>query len=686
MKGIELNTKNNYSRAGRASAKVFSYVIDKAEKINEILKDKQHKRYLDQDYFEKEDKHSFDDSKELNFEDIFDKNYKDRYSEILGQQKYKYFKYVRSCAFNKKFISQNKKDEVAHSNRYNKMKYFKDKKSKKLMYLDNNPNKSYIYKKILYSQSFEKMIGRYDRIQKKNLIEKKLDSLRKEKDKKKLEKKKPKLDLNKKEEKKDKEDEEKEEKEEIKNDTPKKPIMTHIISFNMDKMLQRGYLPEHNDVRIRTTKAIDIKQKSPTFLRKLSSISFADKKSFSLNNFKFFSSQNVIPKNNLLINENKRFFDDKTKLGSNRFFSGISSSKDLKLNKDNSFTSNIFVDKSPKKELVFTPEFKNLKRNFSSTGFNTSKKNNSPDKTILSYTFNTKNKTSINFHENKTRNKNYDPYYNNNKKYISAVSFRKMLSREYVNRIHVNTKIGAGMPLTPNYSAIYPKIVMSVKYRTKKNLSKKHKYRETCGINIPEKKTEEIKQKIYFSKMFGRGNINPEYPMFMDNINQRNAFDFVTVKSLKMNHSSKRRFNNPISSFNNKKSFNINISNNNLNIKRDNIKNIKEMKEKENRIKIYNSNIKNIFKKVIYDDIIDKNDITEDIIDFEKNPKLIKTINLSYKNLMLDYYKLNLDYLDKNFKKKKIDGITFQEIKSQNKMFKKNDNNPFKISESEIKT
>ena len=186
--------------------------------------------------------------------------------------------------------------------------------------------------------------------------------------------------------------------------------------------------------------------------------------------------------------------------------------------------------------------------------------------------------------------------------------------------------------------------------------------------------------------MFGRGNINPEYPMFMDNINQRNAFDFVTVKSLKMNHSSKRRFNNPISSFNNKKSFNINISNNNLNIKRDNLKNIKEMKEKENRIKIYNSNIKNIFKKVIYDDIIDKNDITEDIIDFEKNPKLIKTINLSYKNLMSDYYKLNLDYLDKNFKKKKIDGITFQEIKSQNKMFKKNDNNPFKISESEIKT
>ena len=76
MKGIDMNTKDNYSRAGRASAKVFSYIIDRADKINQILKDKQYKRYLDQDYFEKEDKDSFDDSKDLIYEDIYIKTIK----------------------------------------------------------------------------------------------------------------------------------------------------------------------------------------------------------------------------------------------------------------------------------------------------------------------------------------------------------------------------------------------------------------------------------------------------------------------------------------------------------------------------------------------------------------------------------------------------------------------------------
>ena len=109
------------------------------------------------------------------------------------------------------------------------------------------------------------------------------------------------------------------------------------------------------------------------------------------------------------------------------------------------------------------------------------------------------------------------------------------------------------------------------------------------------------------------------------------------------------------------------------------------MKEKEIRIKNYNNNIENIFKKVIYDDIIDKNELNGDIIDFKKNQKLMKTINSYYKNLMLDYYKLNLDFLEKNLEKKKIDGITFKEIKSNNKLGNINENNPYKINESEIK-
>ena len=686
MKGIEMNTKDNYSRAGRASAKVFSYIIDRSDKINQILKDKQYKRYLDQDYFEKEDKDSFDDSKDLIFEDIFDKNYKDHYAELLGQQKVKYFKYIKSCAFNKKFIREDKKD-ISLNKRYTKINLSKDNKDKdkKYIQIDNNPNSNYLYKKITYSQSFEKMIGRYDKIEKKKCIEKKLEKFRKKKCPKEIKKKKEKADLDKKEDKEEEKEKEKEDEKDEKDKIQKKQIVNNPSSLNMDTMLERGNLPKHHDVRLRTTKGIEAKNQSPIFFRQLSSLSVLnDKKRFSFNNNRLFSSLNVNHKNNLLINDNKKFFDEKVNPISKRMFSGLSSAKDIKNSKDISFTSNIFIDKSPKKELIFTPEFKSMKRNFSSSDFNITRKNINPDKT-LSYTFNSKSKTNINFHVNKTRNKHLLLNSPKNQMHNSAVSFKKMLSREYVNRIQLNDKIGAGMPLTPNYSYVFPKVVMSVKYSTKSNFNRKPQFREICGINVEEKKKEGISQKINFSKMFGRGNINHEFPIFMDNINSRNAFDFVTVKSLKMNHSSKRRFNNPTSSFNNKKSFNINISNNSLNIMRDSVKNIKEMKEKENRIRLYNNNIKNIFKKVVYDDIIDKNDITEDIFDVKKNPELIKTINSSYKNLMNDYYKLNLDYLDKNFGKKKIDGITFQEIKSQNKINGKNFNNPYRIDESEIK-
>ena len=52
----------------------------------------------------------------------------------------------------------------------------------------------------------------------------------------------------------------------------------------------------------------------------------------------------------------------------------------------------------------------------------------------------------------------------------------------------------------------------------------------------------------------------------------------------------------------------------------------------------------------------------------KKNSKLRKQINSSYKKLFSDYYKMNLDIFEKNYIKKKIDGITFKEIKNNNKV------------------
>ena len=680
MKNFDINTQNNYSRIGKTLAKIHPLNFDKTDKIKELLKNKDHKRYLAQDYFEKEDKDSFDDSKELNFEDIFDKNYKNHYSEILKQQKAKYFKFIKSCAFNKKLYGKEKKKNIRLKIQLNKTNTEKDNKHNKLIFLENNSNKDYMHRKLIYCQSFDKMIGRYDLEKKKKYIESKLLSIRNMQNK---EKRKINSEINKNEEK-----TEERENELIQKDIPKNLENAAIKPFYKKKIIEKNYLPEYYNVKLRTIKGIRTNKRSPTFLKQLSSLSvYHDKKNNSLNKTRFFSSLNVTQKSNPFINDNKRLFEDNIKPISKRIFSGTRGTKDIKQSKINSGVS-ILNDKTPKKELNYPPEFGKKKRNISSYDFkmiNTSKKTNHANKSFI-FSHNSKSKTSINFHKIKTRNKHFGINSSLNLTHNSAISFKKMLSREYVNRVQVDEKIGAGMSLEPNYTYFFPKVVTNVKYSTKSNYTRKPQFREECGINIEEKREETDKNKnINFSKMLGRGNSNSEFPIYMNNIFTRNSFDSMTVKSLKMNHFSKRRLNSPTSSFNNKKSFNVNIPNNNLKSLRESIKKIRKMREKEIRIKNYNNNIKNIFKKVIYDDIIDKNEINDDIFDFKKNPKLMETINSYYKNLMLDYYKLNLDFLEKNLSKKKIDGITFKEIKSKNRIDNKNENNPYKINESEIK-
>ena len=670
MKNTELNPKKNYSKAGRASAKKYSYILNRNDKINEILKDKQYKRYLDEDYFEKKDKDISEDSKDLNYEDIFDNNYKDRYSIYLSQQKSKYFKCIKSCAFNKKFISEDNKDY--NPNKFSKPANLRKNTDNKQIYLDNNPDKSYLYKKISYSQSFDKMIGRYDRLNTRKKIEEKLDSLKnndnttkKKKKNKKTETKKP------------------DENPETKKTDEKTPLTDSKPSPDKGKLLEKGFFEKNHNIRTRTTKRNNTKKEKSMLFSKINPFSPKfDKKKFTFRRNNRLFSLDINRKDNLLINNNKNMFDNKSNPNTKRIFSGFNSNKDINKIKENSSSRIKF---SSKKDLTLTPDFGNRKKTISSNDFNYLKRN-MLNKHNISYTFKSMSKTNLNFKEKKSRNKLMKlNSAKSNEQHNNAISFKKMLSREYVNRKHKDDKIGAGMPLTPNYDSIYPKILNSVKYTTKFSLSKKTKLREMYGINISEKKNEDISNNIYFSKMVGRGDMNSEYPIFMNSIYSRNAFDFVTAKSLKMNNDSKRNLNNPISSFINKKSFNSNLENTNYNIKHDSIKNIKTKKEREDRIKNYNNNMSNIFKKVIYDNLIDKNDIMEDEFYFENNPKLIKKINSSYKNIMSDYYKLNLDYLDKNLYKKKIDGITFQEIKNKNKIdFNTVYNNPLKIKESEI--
>ena len=683
MKNSDFNTKRNFSRAGKASAKTFSFVIDRSERLNKILKNKPHARYIEEDYFEKKDGLSLDDSKDLISEDIFDKDYKDHYKELLKLQKIKYFQSKKSCGFSKKIFSEYNNSDL-NSIQIKKFKIIKDIKNKqKIIRLDQNPNKDYIYKKLIYSPSFGKMLGRYDLEIKKEEIEGKLERYKQELIKLKKEKKKP---IKKVEKKEDNSDTKKNTKT-TKN--TKINSQNKIKALDMDKMLDRGLLSPYNDLKNKTSYEIRNKRKSPTFIKNFSSLSpFNEQRQFSLRNIKKSPTIRDVSKSSLLIKDDKNLMHDKIGQISKRIFSGLSS-KNVHLKKeDSSLSNNIFFDNSFKKEINFTPKFKFRKRNFSSNSFNNNIKKNIFSAKSNSFTFNSKSKTHLNFYENKKKKKNNYLISPKLQSLNKTFSFKKMLSREYVNRIQINNKIGANLPLKPNYSSIYPKIIMSVKFSNLNNIRKKPPIRDLIGVNIEEKKVEnDATLNINFTKMFGRGKSNTDFPIFMNNLNSRCSFELLTAKSLEMNHFSKRSFNyfTPASSFSVKKSFNTNISNNNLNNKPNSIKNLKENKEKDIRIANYNSNIENIFKKVIYDDIIDKNDIKENTFDIKKNPKLKKAINLSYKNLMSDYYKLNLDYIERNINKKKIDGITYQEFKGNNDIKLKYKFNPLKINESDIK-
>ena len=241
MKNTELNPKNNYSRAGRVSAKIYSYILNRNDKINEILKDKQYKKYLDDDYFDIKDKDNSEDSKDLNHEDIFDNNYKNRYSLYLSQQKSKYFKYIKSCAINKKFISEDNKDY--NSNKYCKLCHLRKNSDNKQIYSDNNQDKSYLYKKISYSQSFDKIIGRYDRLKTRKKIEERLDSLKNNDNNVKKTKKNKKIEVNKQND--NSEDKKLDEKVSLKDSK---------YSLDKGKLLKIGYLEKekNHNIRIRT--------------------------------------------------------------------------------------------------------------------------------------------------------------------------------------------------------------------------------------------------------------------------------------------------------------------------------------------------------------------------------------------------------------------------------------------------
>ena len=676
MDKIKISVKDNYSKVGKFTAQKFSYIMNRSEYLNQILKDKPRKRIVEEDFLDKKDNESLDRSEDKDSIDIFDSEYQKRYYILLEKQRSKYLIYTKSsCSKNKNSnYIDNKNDENNKKFRYHILHHNQLKKNKKMnepsgmvSYLDQNQNKNFIYHKIAYSQSFHKMIGRNDKEAIRKFIEKNLDEKNKKINTIIEVKKNDKIEPN-------NENDNNNEKNAKKNKISKnlKKLIKNYKGVEMDKQLMRGSLPSHHDVRIRTAKGLDTKIKNNNKIKRniISGVSSA----FYLNrnnNMRIFSSTTPMNKTNLIINNEGNTPSNNLE---NRLFSGTKVIKNANSLKNRALSSSIIKNKieinSGKRETQFNSDKNSIinNRTFSS-GFKKLSQNMYSDKNN-SYSLIYKS-NNINFHNDNpvfTRKNNRKHCFSSTTK-NRAISFKKMLSRQYVNRLKHKDKIDAEFALTPKYSLVYPKVVTKVMYKIKNNFIKKKEFKGLVGeqlhSNNPMKNTNQTITN--FSKMFGRGKkIESKYPMFMNNLSSRNIFDIYTDKSLKMNYFLNGKLNNPFSSFNNKKSFNNIISQKDINNKnRSKSNNIKGKNMKENRLNNYNENIENIFNKVVYDNIVDerKNEKNEELFDLTKNPRLAKKIDLSYKNLISDYYRLNFDFLEE-INKDKIDGVTFEVIKN----------------------
>lgn len=670
MDKIKINVKDNYSKVGKFTAQKFSYIMNRSEYLNKILKDKPRKRIVEEDFLDKKDNESLDRSEDKDSIDIFDSEYQKRYYIFLEKQRSKYLIYTKSsCSKNKNsnYIDY-ENDDNNKKFRYHILHHTQLKKNQKMnepsgtvSYLDQNQNNNFIYHKIAYSQSFRKMIGRNDKEKIRKFIEKNLDEKNKKINTIIEDKKNDKIESN-------NESDINSEKNATKN---LKKLIKNYKGVGMDKQLMRGSLPSHHDVRIRTAKGLDTKIKNinknkRNIISGVSSALYLNRN----NNMRIFSSTTPMNKTNLVINNEGNTPSNNLET---RLFSGTKIIKNANSLKNRAQSSSIIKNKieinSGKRETQFNSDKNSINNNRTfSSGFKKLSQNIYSDKNN-SYSFIYKS-NNINFHNDNTvfnRKKNRKHCFSSTTK-NRAISFKKMLSRQYVNRLKHKDKIDAEFALTPKYSLVFPKVVTNVMYKIKNNFIKKKEFKGLVGeqlqANNPMKNTNQTIAN--FSKMFGRGKkIESKYPIFMNNLSSRNIFDMYTDKSLKMNYFSNGKLNNPISSFNNKKSFNNIISQKDINNKNRSKSNSKGKNMKENRLNNYNKNIENIFKKVVYDNLVDerKNEKNEELFDLNKNPRLAKKIDLSYKNLISDYYKLNFDFLEE-INKDKIDGVTFEVIKN----------------------
>ena len=236
-----------------------------------------------------------------------------------------------------------------------------------------------------------------------------------------------------------------------------------------------------------------------------------------------------------------------------------------------------------------------------------------------------------------------------------GVNFKKMLSREYLNRLVAEKVDGIYSVITPSYDLVQPKCIMKVSYSNKSQNVQNSSFKglgPEATFNMDKlynKYNNHNPPKTFsFKKMSGRGKyLETKLPLFMLNIIDRNSFNFFNEKNLKMNYYSNGELKQLISCLNEKKSFNFKLK--------------EKPEEKNEEKKHFEILAKKIFEKGIENNNNSKSFDDDDLVENKVIKSIPFRVNSLFKNFMAEYNR-------KDSSSEKIDGITFKNFKIANKI------------------
>ena len=590
----------NYSKAGKDSVKKYLYLLNKTYKP---------KIAPDEMFSFKEKDDSEDNDSYIYHEDIFNKTYEkkltdnDKKEEILDEKKI--LKIKSTCSsLNKKQNTGNEflqvRDDIINNKfdlKFDKYKYH---------LLHHNENYDYIFNKRRIGPSCAKYQPKFDYTYKKLIYSipfKKMSGRQSQIIIKKI-----------------KQD----------NNNNQRSIGEKIVS-SLDKIKQS---PIKNRFKIKKEK---LRNKNNRYERNTIFDSIISKQS------KRKDSSNSINSNNFVFTNNElNFIRKKIKLEKKK---NLSKQKEIiKANSMNKF--NLNKEKLLEKINLQTPQ----QQSDSTQIFHLKITNNND---FISNKSSEKN--TIKSQLKSEDNNNINQSLNQTVKY-KAINFKKMLSREYLNKIK-SSKEPIHPMVTPNYSSVEPKTIMKVLYSKtskKDNNNKMIAYNNDFTYDINEiynkYNNHHYPKKFNLSKMCGRfENEKNTLPVFMLRSFDRNSIDNLNESSLKMNNYANSTFQDFKSSFKVKQTFNARIKLNEL--------------KNENQVMQYNKkyNLKKMLnKKLRYlDEKKEKSDIS------------IIPRNTWWKNRLGEFYKKDYDELSQNFSSSflgtKVDGITYKIYENKSK-------------------